>query len=164
MPSADAVKETPTPEVGIDTLADHRQVYEPPEVQEKRFVASRVRWPDFGPILAPAAWRWGFCGAKRQVFLGDGSDNNWTIWRQHFSSFTPVLDFIHALSSVFAAAMAGRPFADGWSIEVPWMGWVWSGAVAPVIAALAQRQLELGTPVEGDGDTSPRHIVAQALT
>lgn len=33
-----------------------------------------------------------------------------------------------------------------------------------MIAALAQRQLELGTPQEEDGDTSPRQIVAQALT
>ena len=45
-----------------------------------------------------------------------------------------------------------------------WIRWVWSGEVAQVIAALAQRQLELGTPLESDGDTSPRQIVAQALT
>ena len=29
---------------------------------------------------------------------------------------------------------------------------------------MAQRQLELGTPLEGDSDTNPRHVVAQALT
>jgi hypothetical protein len=164
LPSEDAVKETPDPELGVDTLADKRHVYEPPEVQEKRFVASRVRWPNFGPILATAAWQWGFFGAQRKAFLGDGSDNNWTIWRQHFSSFTPILDFIHALSYVFAAAMAGRKFADGWLIYVQWIGWVWSGEVAQVIAALAQRQLELGAPLEADSETSPRQIVAQALT
>jgi hypothetical protein len=164
LPSEDAVKETPAPEVGVETLAENRHVYEPPEVQEKRFVASRVRWPDFGPILATAAWTWGLFGAKRKAFIADGSDNNWTIWRQHFSSFTPILDFIHALSYVFAAAMAGRKFADGWSIYVQWMGWVWSGEVAQVIAALAQRQRELGKPLEGEGETSPRSIVAQALT
>ncbi len=36
--------------------------------------------------------------------------------------------------------------------------------MAQVIAALAQRQLELGVPWEGDGETSPRRLVAQALT
>ena len=164
LPSEDAVKETPEPEIGVETLAENGRVYEPPEVQEKRFVASRVRWPNFGPILATAAWAWGFFGAKRKAFLGDGSDNNWAIWRQHFSSFTPILDFIHALSYVFAAAMAGRTFAEGWSIYVQWIGWVWSGEVAEVIAALAQRQLDLGAPLQGDGETSPRQIVAQALT
>ncbi len=84
LPSEEAVQETPEPEMGAETLAENRQGYEPPEVEEKRFVASRVRWPDFGPLLATAAWAWGFFGAPRQVFLGDGSDNNWTIWRQHF--------------------------------------------------------------------------------
>lgn len=163
-PSEDAVKETPEPDVGVETLAENRDVYQPPEVEKKHFVASRVRWPDFGPILARAAWAWGFLAAKRKAFVGDGSDNNWTIWRNYFSSFTPILDFIHALSYVFASAMAGRKFADGWSIYEQWIGWVWSGEVAQVIAALAQRQLELGTPLESDGDTSPRQIVAQALT
>jgi hypothetical protein len=164
LPSEEAVKETPEPEIVVETLAENRHVYEPPEVQEKRFVGSRVRWPDFGPILATAAWKWGFFGAKRKAFIGDGSDNNWTIWRNYFSSFVPILDFIHALSYVFASAMAGRKFAEGWSIYEQWIRWVWKGEVAQVIAALAQRQLELGTPTDTDGDTSPRQIVAQALT
>jgi hypothetical protein len=163
-PSAEAAKETSEPETGVETLAENPVVYEPPEVLEKRFVGSRVRWPDFGPILATTAWTLGFFGATRKAFLGDGSENNWTIWRNYFSSFVPILDFIHALSYVFAAAMAGRKFADGWSIYEQWIGWVWKGEVAQVIAALAQRQLELGTPQEADGDTSPRQVVAQALT
>jgi hypothetical protein len=164
LPSEEAVKETPEPEIGVETLAENRPVYEPPEVQEKRFVASRTRWPNFGSLLATAAWKWGFFAAKRKAFIGDGSDNNWTIWRQHFSSFTPILDFIHALSYVFAAAMAGRSFTEGWATYVQWIGWVWSGEVTMAIAALAQRQLELGVPLEEDGETSPRQVVAQALT
>jgi hypothetical protein len=163
-PSAEAAKETSEPELGAETLAENPVVYEPPEVIEKHFVGSRVRWPDFGPILATMAWQLGFFGASRKAFLGDGSENNWTIWRNHFSSFVPILDFIHALSYVFAAAMAGRKFADGWPIYEQWIRWVWQGEVAQVIAALAQRQLELGTPQEEDGDTSPRQVVAQALT
>ena len=163
-PNEEAAKETPEPEVGLETLAEDRHQYEPPEVLEKRLLGSRVRWPDFGPMLAQAAWQWGFFAAGRRAFIGDGSDNNWTIWRNHFSSFVPILDFIHALSYVFAAAMAGRKFPDGWSIYEQWIRWVWSGDVAQVIAALAQRQVELGAPTEADGETNPRHIVAQALT
>lgn len=163
-PSEEAAKETSEPELGTETLAENPVVYEPPEVVEKRFIGSRVRWPDFGPILATQAWQWGLFGATRKAFVGDGSENNWTIWRNYFSSFVPILDFIHALSYVFAAAMAGRKFADGWSIYEPWIRSVWKGEVAQVIAALAQRQLELGAPQEEDGDTSPRQIVAQALT
>jgi hypothetical protein len=164
LPNEEAVKETSATEMGVETLAENRQEYEPPEVLEKQYVGSRVRWPDFGPILARAAWAWGFFGAKRKAFIGDGSDNNWTIWRQHFSSFVPILDFIHALSYVFAAAMAGRKFAEGWSIYEQWIRWVWSGEVAQVIAALAQRQLELGQPLPGESETNAQQLVAQALT
>ncbi len=163
-PGVEAAQETSAPETGVETLAENPAVYEAPEVLEKRFVGSRVRWPNFGPIVATQAWRWGFFGASRKAFVGDGSDNNWTIWRNYFSSFVPILDFIHALSYVFAAAMAGRKFAEGWSIYEQWIRWVWQGEVAQVIAALAQRQLELGQPHDEDGDTSPRQVVAQALT
>jgi hypothetical protein len=133
-------------------------------VVEKRFVGSRVRWPDFGPILATKAWQWGFFGATRRAFLGDGSDNNWTIWRNHFSSFVPILDFIHALSYVYASALAGRKFSEGWKIYEQWIAWVWRGEVQEVIAALAQRQRELGVPEADESETSARAIVAQALT
>jgi hypothetical protein len=163
-PREEAVKETLEPELGVETLAENRVQWEPPEMLEKNLVGSRVRWPEFGPILAMMAWKAGFFGASRKAFIGDGSDNNWTIHRQHFSSFTAILDFIHALSYVFAAATAGRPFPEGWQLYVEWIGWVWQGEVEKVIVALAQRQLELGTATKEDGETSPRQIVAKALT
>jgi hypothetical protein len=163
LPSEEAVKETSAPEAGVEALAETRAEWEPPEVAEKRLLGSRVRWPDFGPLLAQAAWAWGFFGASRKAFIGDGSDNNWTIWQRHFSSFVPILDFIHALSYVFAAAMAGRSFAVGWPIYEQWIRWVWGGEVAPVVAALAERQLELGVPQPDDGETTPRQTVARAL-
>ena len=164
LPREEAVTETSEPEVGVETLAENRAEWEPPEVTAKRLLGSRVRWPDFGPLLAQAAWAWGFFGAKRKAFIGDGSDNNWTIWRQYFSSFVPILDFIHALSYVFAAAMAGRSFAAGWPIYEQWIRWIWSGEVAQAIAALAQRQLELGAPAQDEAETTPRQVVVRALT
>jgi hypothetical protein len=163
-PLEEAAQESAEPEIGVEALAENRAVWEPPDVVEKRFVGSRVRWPDFGPILATKAWQWGFFGATRRAFLGDGSDNNWTIWRNHFSSFVPILDFIHALSYVYASALAGRKFSEGWKIYAQWIAWVWSGEVHEVIAALAQRQRELGVPDAEESETSPRGIVAQALT
>ena len=41
-----------------------------PEVIEKRFVGSRVRWPDFGPILATMAWTGNPINVKREVLIG----------------------------------------------------------------------------------------------
>jgi hypothetical protein len=37
-----------------------------------------------------------FFGAARRAFLADGREANWTLWRRHFPTFEPILDFIHA--------------------------------------------------------------------
>jgi len=161
----EAVKNTDHPEVTEEVLrtAGKAVAWQPPEMKEKQLAATRQPWSAFGPMLAAMAWKLGFYQAQRKAFLGDGSDNNWTLWRKYFSSFEPVLDIIHAISYVFAAAMAGRSFAEGWPIYVSWVTWLWEGAVEKVIVALAQRQAELGVPQAGDGETHPRQVVATAL-
>jgi len=138
--------------------------WEPPAVQTRQVAATRSKWAAFGPMLAAAAWQQGFFAAERKAFVGDGSSSNWSLWRQRFSSFTPILDFIHALSYVYAAATAGRPFDVGWQAYVTWITWIWQGEVAKVIVAVAQRQQELGLPADADADTGPRRMVADALT
>jgi hypothetical protein len=161
----EAAAATDTPEAEEQALcaAGQEVHWQPPEVKDKYLTATRRPWQAFGPMLAALAWTMGFYQAARRAFLGDGSENNWTLWRKHFSSFTPILDIIHAISYVFAAATAGRPFADGWPCYERWMTWVWQGDVLKVIAELAQRQAELGVPQEGDGETHPRVIVNTAL-
>jgi hypothetical protein len=142
---------------------EEKAEWQPPDVATKHLVATRQPWAEFGPMVAAMAWSLGFFGAARQAFLGDGAENNWTLWRNYFSSFVPILDFIHALTYVFHSAMAGRPFAAGWEVYQRWIRWVWSGEVAKVIAELAARQAELGTPATDAKATSPAHIVSRAL-
>ncbi|OWK39765.1 hypothetical protein [Fimbriiglobus ruber] len=153
----------PTPDAPAPSAAPAPTVTWVPEVVTRTLVATRQRWAAFGPMMAAAAWRAGFFGAPRRVFLGDGAETNWTVWRNDFSSFTPVLDFIHVVSYVFAAAMAGRASGDGWVIYERWIRWVWAGDVAQVITALTARQAELGVPGAEDAATSPRKVVAAAL-
>lgn len=161
-PQEDGLQE-PAANAETPVAEESRPKWEPPEVKQRTLSASRCCWQKFGPMLAQAAWSHGFYGAKRKAFLGDGADNNWTLWRQHFSSFVPILDFIHALSYVFAAATAGQPFRDGWTTYVRWITWLWQGQVESIIAELASRQTELGAPAADEAETSPRSIVARAL-
>ena len=87
---------------------DARREYTPPTVRVKSMVATRRGAQRFGRSLAAAALARGFfAGAMRKAFVADGAEANWTIQRQWFSDFVAILDFIHALSYVFAAAMAG---------------------------------------------------------
>lgn len=137
--------------------------YTPPTVRVKSMVATRQPAESFGTILAAAAWARGFYGAKRKAFLGDGAETNWTVQKRWFSDFVAIVDFIHVLSYVFAAAMAGRGFAAGWEVYVRWIGWVWQGRVAEVIQELEQRQADLGMPAADESESSPKQVVADTL-
>jgi len=156
MPPEGAAREPPE---GAAAQAE----WQPPEVATKHLVATRRRWEAFGPMVATQAWALGFFEASRRCFLGDGAETNWTLWRQYFSSFVPILDFIHALSYVFHAAMAGRTREVGWATYERWIRWVWSGLVERTIAELAERQAELGVPAEDAKATSAAKVVARAL-
>jgi hypothetical protein len=162
----DAVAEPSVAEahVATESASTGPKEYSPPEIVQRRVLASRKNWHVFALQVALAARAMGLLGATRKAFIGDGAESNWTLWRRCFASFVPILDFIHALSYIFAAALAGRKFAEGWPVYVRWISWVWQGRVEQVIAELAQRQAELGCPDKEEPTTSPRQIVARTLT
>jgi hypothetical protein len=159
----DAVADTEDPDE-VEEVLQAEAVYQSPQVETRRVVASRECWPSFAPQLAAAAWGLGFQGAARKAFVADGSSSNWTLQRRFFGAFEPILDFIHVLSYVFAAAMAGRTFAAGWTSYQEWIALVWQGKVAVVIAALRARQVELGEPGADEPETSPSQVVSKTLS
>ena len=162
----EAAGETAAPEQAEEVLREEGQkaAWEPPEVKTKHLTATAaavgVVRPDGGDdgVESVALYQ-----APRQAFVGDGADNVWTVWRNHFSSFVPILDIVHAISYLFAGAMAGPPFVEGWPCYERWVTWAWKGEIEQVIAEPAQRQAELGPAQEGDGETHPRTVVGAAL-
>jgi hypothetical protein len=135
-----------------------------PEVENKRVVASRQDVHHFGPLLAATACAMGLYAASRRAFVADGLAENWSVYKRYFCRWTAVLDFVHALTYVYAAAMAGRPFALGWPVYARWIGWVWSGRVSQVIEELTARQQEVGGATQQDKEGSPRRVLQDALT
>jgi hypothetical protein len=133
-----------------------------PERLVRSVLASRHCAEQFGPMVHQAAWERNFYGAGRKAFLGDGLPVNWTIQRRHFGSFTPILDFVHALSYVFAAAWAGRSQTEGEELYKRWIQAVWSGAVATVVRELEARSGELGLPPADCVDSDPRKLVFES--
>lgn len=137
-----------------------------PKVITRDVVATLENSRHLGLKLAAHAWSLGLFQATFKAFVGDGSSWIWTIFDKHFRpfKFIAVLDIIHAVTYVYAAAMAGRTDKNGTLIYHQWVSWLWSGEVSQVITALAKRQSELGVPTDEDGPTSPRQIVSGALT
>ena len=137
-----------------------------PEIQYRDVVATSKNSDAFGVQLAARAWSMGLFQAKRKACVGDGGVWLWTIWERWFKpfEFLPILDIIHAVTYLYAAAMARRPRKEGAAVYGRWMTWVWQGEVAKVISELSRRQEELGLPTDDESDTSPRKIVDRALT
>ena len=121
------------------TLRVNVAVVEPPELLARDVAASLSGSRDFGKQLAARAWSLGFAAALHKAFVADGGSANWGIWERHFKhlKFVPILDFIHALTYVYAAAMAGRSAADGGRTYLRWITWVWQGDVSQTIAEVA---------------------------
>ena len=132
--------------------------YEPPELVVRSVVATKQDAYRFGELLACAAWQRGFYGSSRRAFVGDGSSANWGVWERHFSNFTPIVDFIHALTYVYQGTMAGGSLAEGWPRFATSLSALWSGDVEAVIAALESRQSVMGEPQESDSDQSADEV------
>ena len=137
-----------------------------PKVKNREVVATVQKGHRIGAQLAARAWNLGMFQSAFKAFVGDGSAWIWTIHAKYFKpfGFTPILDIIHAVTYVYAAAMAGRTREKGGPVYRRWVHWLWHGALSELIAALASRQAELGLPTAEDSETSPRQIVSKALT
>lgn len=151
---------------GKPSKTKSRRINQPETITREVLASRRQSAPEFGLTMAAHAWSLGLFAAARKAFVGDGQAANWEIWERQFKAygFVAVLDFIHALTYVYNAAMAGRLQTEGWCVYVRWITLVWQGHVNEVVAELEVRQQELGPPQDGDGDTHPRKVVAKSLT
>ena len=140
-------------------------VYEPPEVMEKRFVGSRVRWPDFGPILATMAWTLGFLrrdaqGVSRRRF-GEQLDD----LAQPLLVVRADLGFHpRVVVTCSQRRWPGATFAEGWPIYEQWIAGSGKAKSPRSSPPWRSGNWNWALPQEEDGETSPRQIVAQALT
>lgn len=145
--------------------------YVPPTRLMRTCLASLDDAKIFGGLMAAEAHRKGFCLAERKAFVADGMKSNWAIWKRHFrwQGFVPIVDFIHALSYVHAAAMAiggGEDF--GWGLCLDWATACWQGRVDACLAELRdwlERQPPDDDLPEDDlPEDDPRRIVQSSIT
>jgi len=114
----------------------------------KTVIATRQGYDHLGLALAAEAYHRGFNTAISKAFMGDGLKVNWTLWARHFSHYTPITDLMHALSYVYAAAVAcSVTIEDGWALYVRWLGLVWSGEVQQVLQAMQELAAQREEPL-----------------
>jgi len=128
-------------------------------------LASMAESKEFGKQMQREAKQRQFPSATAKAFLGDGLSWNWSIWKERFSDFTPILDFIHALSYVFVAAKCLHPESppDAWSQYLVWMKGCWQGDVNQVLDEMRVWQAKVGEAPEDAMDQDPRIILAKTI-
>ncbi len=158
-------EETLAESSGIPTVEKEGDDWRPKRLV-RTVVSSMKTSRDFGRQMAKEAKQRRFFEAIAKAFLGDGLPWNWTIWKEHFRDFTPILDFIHPLSYLFLAAKTIHPSSDedGWNQYLAWMRGCWQGKVGQVLDELRMWQGKLGEPPPGAPDSDPRKIIAGTVT
>ena len=136
-----------------------------PHVLVKTAVATRRDTQAFGWMVAAEAMKRGFYKAARAAIVGDGG--NWIepLGALHFPGFTQVLDFLHLLVHLYAAATSafGKDPAKCWSLYERMLRAAWGGRIGDVLSALEEARSALGKPKETDVAGHPRRVVARVI-
>ncbi len=120
----------------------------------------------FGPLVAAEAQSRNCYAAGRGAFVADGAAYNWTIHRGYVPDFEPIVDLLHVVCYLFAAAHAVGAADERWPRYVRWLRAVWRGRVTEVVAELTALREELGRPPPGEESAAsdPRRVVSEAVT
>jgi hypothetical protein len=137
-----------------------RVLYEGPNRVLRTAISSMACSDEFGPLMQREAQRRRFFEAPLRAFLGDGLNWNWSIWKEFFPTFIPILDFIHAIQYLFGAAMAlDLEEKQAWVTYVNFVTLCWQGKVSEVInqlnAACHAKGISLQERVADDAPHKP---------
>ena len=138
---------------------------ERPERLVRTAVATMESVEPFGWMVAAEAQARGFYQAVRKAVLGDGGNWIGPLADLHFPGWVQVLDFLHLLVHLYAAATAasrGQP-RTAWSVYERWIRFAWAGQVKELIAALQATCERLGPPPPKASDDDPRRIASLTL-
>ena len=142
-----------------------KAVIEGPQRLVRTAVATMQDAEAFGWMVASEAMRRGFYQAPHKAVVGDGG--NWIepLGQMHFPGWVQVLDFLHLLTHLYAAATAAYPRQGtlAWGLYERMLRAAWSGKVDDVQASLAQQAQRLGPPAADARDDDPRRIVSKCL-
>lgn len=148
-----------------DSPPEREVRHEPPKRLMRTCLSSLDDSQTFGTLMAAEAHRKGFYQAPRRAFVADGMKCNWTLWKRHFPTFTPIVDLLHVVSYLYHAACAiGESEDFGWGLCVEWTRAVWQGRVEDVIDELGEWLQTQSPGPEPLLETDPRTIVGAALT
>ena len=130
-------------------------------------IATMCGVTEFGAQVALEVYKRGLDLARHKACVCDGQKSNWTVWEAHLKplGFIPVLDFLHLLTYLYAAAQArGGTEQQRWERYVKWMTWAWQGMREKVLVALKAACRDMGEPPGDAPENDPRAVLSKACT
>lgn len=128
-------------------------------------VATMESAEGFGWMVAAEAQRRGFYQAGRRAVVGDGGNWIGPLGEMHFPGWTQILDFVHLVVHLYAAATAagaGQP-TGAWRLYERMLRAAWAGQVERVRAMLREQLDRVGLPPAKAREDDPRRILALAV-
>jgi hypothetical protein len=138
---------------------------ERPERLVRTVVATMESTEGFGWMVAAEAKRRGFYEADKGATVGDGGNWIGPLAEFHFPGWVQILDFLHLLVHLYAAATAayqGQAKA-AWQLYSRLLCAAWAGKVQTVITLLETERERLGLPPPKASSNDPRRVVALCL-
>jgi hypothetical protein len=130
-------------------------------------VATTLDNEAFGWQVAAEVHRRVLDQAKQKACLGDGSHAIWSWYEMHLlpSGFIAILDFLHLLVHLYAAAgaAAGKGSEAAWDWYLSWVKLAWAGRVVALLGELGMVQKRLGPAPESAKEDDPRRIIAETI-
>ena len=144
-------------------------VVEHPERLVRTAVATREGTEGFGWMVAAEAMRRGFYHARRRAIVGDGG--NWIapLGQRHFPGWVQVLDFLHLLVHLYAAATAAyedlgsRGRFRVWRLYERMLRAAWAGQVDQVRMLLREQLERLGSASKKPSGKDPSKVLSSVL-
>ncbi len=137
----------------------------PPKKLVTTTVATMQDSHAFGPMTRLEAERRGIRHAAEVIIIADGG--NWIdpICDEHFGYHQRIIDYYHAAEHLHEVAKAAYPSDEKASKELAdqLTGWLWNGALDPLLEKLEKLSGEAGSPQPGDAKTHPRKVLAENL-
>jgi hypothetical protein len=133
-----------------------------PDILVRSCIATHTQPDAFGAMVASEAHLRRFYEAKEAVFLGDGSPGNWTLQELYFPEFLPLLDVVHLIEHLFAAAKAGHHQVE-WPLYLRLLRAAWAGKPDCVVSLLNDKANLLGPPSDTATEDDPRQVVAKTI-
>jgi hypothetical protein len=139
-----------------------------PQRLVRTVVATTQGTEPFGWMVAAEAASRRFYQAIVKAIVGDGGNWIWPLADLHFPGWTQILDFLHLLVHLWAAATAAYRGQSGggqraWDLYEQMLRDAWRGNVKGVLEALEAQARRLGDPPPKPWAQDPRQIVRLTL-